>query len=80
MPEEKIVIKFTQPHSKPGGPGWNAGEQAAFNRADADTILRLKRGVVLRTVSPAKAPDEPPKNKQVTKPGKKKSARRTLKV
>jgi hypothetical protein len=84
MAEEKIVIRFTQSHSRPGGPGYNPGEQAAFTRTEADTILALNRGIVVRSVSDSprksKSLDQPPHDKQIKKPGKKKIQRPKLEI
>jgi len=73
MSEEKYVIKFSQGHSLPGGPGYNKNEQAAFNKADADTIVKLKRGKIIRTIPASKAPTEPDHHKMVKAPAKKKT-------
>ena len=77
MSEEKVVIRFSAPHSLPGGPGYNAGEQAAFSREVAEEIVNLNRGAIIRIVpAPIKAFDNPPQDKMIVEPDKKKSRRR----
>ena len=78
MSEDKYVIQFTDSHSLPGGPGYNNGESACFSKAEADQIVKLKRGTVIRIVpaSTSKAPSSPPKNKMVEEPVRKKARQR----
>ncbi len=76
MSEDKYVVKFIASHSMPGGPGYNYGEQASFSKADADLIVKLKRGMIVRVVpSVGKAPSTPDKNKMISAPAKKKRER-----